>query len=128
MQKRDGQFDNTGVEAGPPPMRLSDGNWLFFYNSWNQSEAYHPGYLILDGQNPGRILQRSSEPILTPDKAWSEGVAPYACNVPNVVFLEAAHPVAGAADTFDVYFGGADATIGTARFKVSWSSAEEAST
>ena len=118
LQARDGHFDDTGVEAGPPPMRLSDGNWLFFYNSWNQSQAYHPGYVILDGRVPGRILQRSDAPILSPDVAWTEGVAPYTCNVPNVVFLEAAHPVAGTVDTFDVYFGGADTTVGTARFRV----------
>lgn len=32
------------------------------------------------------------------------GVSPYACNVPNVVFLEAAHPVEGEKDTFRVFF------------------------
>jgi hypothetical protein len=34
------------------------------------------------------------------------------------VFLEAATPVDGMVDTFDVYFGGSDAVIGTARFTV----------
>lgn len=42
------------------------------------------------------------------------GIAPYACNAPNVVFLEAAHPVHGKRDHFKVYFGGSDATIGSA--------------
>lgn len=46
------------------------------------------------------------------------GVSPYACNVPNVVFLEAAHPVEGEKDTFRVFFGAADATIGSATVKV----------
>lgn len=26
---------NTGVESGPPPMQLSDGNYLFLHNSWS---------------------------------------------------------------------------------------------
>ena len=36
----------------------------------------------------------------------------------QVVFLEAAAPVAGEPDTFDVWFGGSDAVVGTARVKV----------
>lgn len=38
---------------------------------------------------------------------------------PNVVFLEAARRVPGAAgDVFDVWFGGSDAVISTARIQV----------
>lgn len=118
LQTRSGQFDSEGVEAGPPPLPLSDGNYLFFYNSWNSSGAYHPAFVILDGQNPGNILQRATEPLLTPDGLpWAMGVSPYTCNVDNVVFLEAAYSVGP--DIFRVYFGGSDATIGTALFKVS---------
>jgi hypothetical protein len=36
------------------------------------------------------------------------------CNVPQVSFLEAAHPVADKPDTFRLYYGGSDAVIGTA--------------
>ncbi len=43
-------------------------------------------------------------------------VSPYTCNVPNVVFLEAAKPLGG--DLFEVYFGGADNTIGSAIVQV----------
>ena len=42
------------------------------------------------------------------------GTAPYTCNVPQVAFLEAAHPVADKADTFRLYYGGSDAVVGTA--------------
>jgi predicted GH43/DUF377 family glycosyl hydrolase len=27
-------FGNPKVEAGPPPMKMADGNYVFFYNSW----------------------------------------------------------------------------------------------
>jgi hypothetical protein len=47
------------------------------------------------------------------------GDAPYTCNVANVAFLEAAHPVPGQTDTFRVYFGGSDAVIGSAIVTVS---------
>lgn len=45
-------------------------------------------------------------------------MSPYACNVPNVVFLEAAHAMPTKKDAFRVYFGGADATIGSAVIQV----------
>lgn len=115
-------FDSKLVESGPPPLLLSNGNYLFFYNSaelgWpdDLKTAYHVGWLILDGADPTNILARSEEPLLAPQFAWEQGLAPYTCNVPNVVFLEAAHPVGK--DTFQVYFGGADNTIGSAIIEV----------
>ena len=36
------------------------------------------------------------------------------CNVPQVSFLEAAHVVEDKADTYRLYYGGADAVLGTA--------------
>ena len=50
------------------------------------------------------------------------GAHPSLCNVANVAFLEAAHPTEEK-DTFRVYFGGADAVIGTAVIKVSYQKA-----
>jgi len=45
------------VESGPPPLLLSSGDYLFFYNSaelgWpDEGTAYHPGWVILDGKDP----------------------------------------------------------------------------
>lgn len=44
------------------------------------------------------------------------GKAPYTCNAPSVVFLEAAHPLGN--DRFRVFFGGADAVVGSAVIEV----------
>ena len=33
---------NFNVEAGPPPMKLSDGNLVFFFNSWCNDEEHCP--------------------------------------------------------------------------------------
>ena len=41
------------------------------------------------------------------------------CNVHDVVFLEAMRPLPGSVDTFEVYFGGSDAAIGSALVRVS---------
>lgn len=128
IARRPGAFDNNLVEAGPPPMVLADGNMVFFHNSDNATNAptgdfwaYNPGWVILDGADPTRILQRSEVPLLSPVHGWEQGVAPYECNVHNVTFLEAAHPVPGQPNTFDVFFGGSDAVIGTARIVVTGS-------
>jgi len=63
------------------------------------------------------ILARSSSPLALPSEVWEDGVSPYTCNVANVTFLEAAEPLGN--DAFRIYFGGADAVVGTAVVEVS---------
>ena len=117
---RGDHFDNNLVESGPPPLLLADGNYLFLHNSANSSagHCYHPGYVILSGADPSVILQRSEVPLLSPTRDWELGNAPAECNVQCVVFLEAAAPVEGQVNLFDVWFGGSDAVVGTARVEV----------
>jgi predicted GH43/DUF377 family glycosyl hydrolase len=128
LQTRPDSWDSQLVESGPPPLLLSSGDYLFFYNSattgWPTAEdtAYHPGWVILDKDDPSVILQRSEDPLMGPEYAWDKGDAPYTCNVPNVVFLEAARTVElkEGRDVFEVYFGGADAVIGSATIEVTY--------
>lgn len=110
-------WGNPNVEAGPPPMRLADGNYVFFHNSWGgrgvPEPGYQPAWVVLDGTDPTKILARAPHSLFTPtDEPWMEGIPPYTCNVPQVAFLEAAHPAGD--DTYRVYFGGSDAVVGTA--------------
>ena len=35
-------WGNPNVEAGPPPMRLADGNYVFFHNSWGGEGVPQP--------------------------------------------------------------------------------------
>ena len=133
-------WGNPHVEAGPPPLRLSSGDWMFFFNSWREDfpkpPGYEPAWAILDKADPTRIVAQASAPLFEPARAsWCRGVAPYTCNVANVAFVEAAHPaseaeVAAAAggggttraaggDLLRIYFGGADAVVGSALVQVS---------
>jgi predicted GH43/DUF377 family glycosyl hydrolase len=121
-------WGNRKVEAGPPPLQLSDGNLIFFHNSWRNASAsrgeladvYEPAWVVLNGSSPSQILARAPEPLWRPSKEpWMTGhpstaALPVACNTPEVAFVEAAHPVAGATDSFRLFFGGADAVVGTA--------------
>lgn len=98
-------------------MPLQDGNYVFFHNSWGGQgvppPGYQPAWAVLDGNDPSKILARAPQSLWTPtDQPWMAGTAPYTCNVPQVAFLEAAHPLGG--DRFRVYFGGADAVVGSA--------------
>lgn len=59
ISPRPDHFDSKLVESGPPPMKLSTGDYLFLYNSaslgWpddRNNSAYHVGWLILNGSDP----------------------------------------------------------------------------
>jgi predicted GH43/DUF377 family glycosyl hydrolase len=122
IETREDHFDSKLVESGPPPLLLSNGDFIFFYNSastgWPDAvdSAYNPGWVILDGIDPTLIKQRSEFPLLSPMYDFEFGIAPYTCNVPNVIFLEAARQID--VDTFEVYFGAADSAIGSAIIQV----------
>lgn len=62
-------------------MRLDDGNYVFFHNSWGgrglPPPAYQPAWVVLDGNDPTKILARAPKPLFTPtDEPWMQGIAP----------------------------------------------------
>ena len=121
---------------------------MFFYNSAQygfpeNNTGYHPAFVILNGSNVHDILQRSKcdEPLLLPLFTWETGTDPYTCNVPNVVFLEAAVKMNAnqtnlylkrygnntrnvnndlTTEYIRVYFGGSDSVVGTAVIAVAY--------
>jgi len=119
IEKRSDKFDSTLVEAGPMPLPLSDGNYLFIYNSarggfpskkpgWNLQ--YNVGWVVLDKENPTKVIQRSEDPLFGPVLGWEKGDSPYLDLTPNVVFLEGWKPLSS--NTFLVFYGGADSVMG----------------
>ena len=76
------------------------------------------GWVILDRDDPGVILERSAAPLLSSSTPWQRGTHPWRCNVANVVFCEAAAHVPGERDVFRLWFGGADAHVGTVLVRV----------
>ena len=54
------------MESGPPPMKLSDGNYFFIYNSARRTgkeskkkdwdTEYNPGYVIMPASDPTTVL------------------------------------------------------------------------
>ena len=118
LPRRPGRWDEGLIEPGPPPLLLSDGNHIFFYNgaTVRSDRQYHVGYAVLSARDPTVVLQRSEDPVLSwSDRPWMAGNATNTttlCYTPTVVFCNGARALGG--DRFELFFGGADAVVGTA--------------
>ncbi len=94
--------------AGPPPIKTKAG-WLLFYHAIekNDSGKYKIGAMILDYQNPKKILYLAKEPILEPDMIYEKtGFKPnviYSCGTALI------------GDNLYIYYGGADTVICVAK-------------
>jgi beta-1,4-mannooligosaccharide/beta-1,4-mannosyl-N-acetylglucosamine phosphorylase len=104
------------IGPGPPPVRTDDG-WLAVFHAvdtepgregagWEGTwtKRYTAGAMLLDLQDPSRVLGISPEPILVPEAPYeiTEGFRP------NVVF-PTGHIVEG--DESWIYYGAADSVI-----------------
>jgi beta-1,2-mannobiose phosphorylase / 1,2-beta-oligomannan phosphorylase len=111
-------FEELKIGAGPPPLRVDEG-WLCIHHGvtgemvegWDQQQKvrYEAGALLLDPDDPSRVLARSAEPLLSPSAP--EEVAG---TVPNVVFPTAIEEIEGVRY---VFYGMADTHIGVARLE-----------
>jgi predicted GH43/DUF377 family glycosyl hydrolase len=134
---RSDHFDSELVECGPEPLRMSDGNYLFLYNSARKTDIKNPkpgwsleynlGWLILDGQDPTKVLARSDEPLFSPELDWEtcDTTTPeWAARglTPLVIFVEGWKKTAE--NTFLVWYQGCDSTTGVAQLKVSFSQSD----
>ncbi|UJR23910.1 hypothetical protein I4U23_026882 [Adineta vaga] len=126
---RSDYFDSELVEPGPEPQRLSDGNYLFLYNSArrlplpnnhlkpNWDREYNLGWVIMDGKDPTNILARSDQPILVPELDWERcdlesGEWAKRGLTPRVIFAEGWKQTS--TDRFLLWYQGCDAVTGLA--------------
>jgi predicted GH43/DUF377 family glycosyl hydrolase len=113
-------WEHLKIGAGTPPVLTKHG-WLILYHGVSQpilnsqdprQLSYSAGIMLLDKDNPAKILYRSPEPVLSPDLLEEQvGV------ISNVVFPTGIdrRDDLGMPDRFDVYYGMADDRIGVAR-------------
>jgi beta-1,2-mannobiose phosphorylase / 1,2-beta-oligomannan phosphorylase len=68
---RKGSWDSWIRGAGPPPIK-TDLGWLLFYHAMDMKDPnrYKLGAMILDANDPTKILYRSQSPILEPDFSY----------------------------------------------------------
>jgi predicted GH43/DUF377 family glycosyl hydrolase len=80
MTPRGNSWDCLKVGIAGPPIEIEEG-WLQIYHGVDQNRVYRLGALLLEKDNPEKILYRSEAPFFEPHED-------YECNgfIPNVVF------------------------------------------
>jgi predicted GH43/DUF377 family glycosyl hydrolase len=107
---RKGMWDSARVGAGASPIRTPEG-WLEIYHGATANPTrYCLGALLLDLDEPWKVLARGRDPIMEPSADY-EQVGFFG----NVVFTNG-HLVDG--DTVTIYYGASDSVICGARFSV----------
>lgn len=98
------------VEIGAVPV-LTKAGWLVVYchiqNYWTEHPVFGIEALILDKNNPKKLLGRTKGPFLTPDWYYEK-----IGQVPNIVFPTGA---VIKKNTLEVYYGGADSYCASAK-------------
>ena len=111
---RPGMFDSDLVEPGPQALLRDDGI-LLLYNGVNAKTNGHPGLppgnfasgqLLFDRRDPARVLKRSDDYFLTPDRPFE-----ITGQVGNVCFIEGIVRFKGA---WFLYYGTADSKVAVA--------------
>ena len=107
---RQGSWDSSRIGGGAAPIR-TDRGWLVIYHGADDKSLYRLGAMLLDLNEPWRVMARSTDPIMEP-------IAPYEQKgfFNNVVFTNG-HLVNG--DIVTIYYGAADKVICGATFSVS---------
>ena len=103
--REDNTWDSKSVGSNGPPIETPHG-WLLLNHGYDEDHIYRLGVLLLDLDDPTRVINRPSDPIFWPEELWE-----LRGDVPNVVF-SCANPVVDG--TVHVYYGAADHVIGLA--------------
>jgi len=98
---RPGMWDSRKVGVGAPPIKTDDG-WLLIYQAVGEEDSskYKVGAMLLDLQNPTKVLYRTNHPIIEPTENYENGLAKF-----GVVYPCGAVIVNG---QLMVYYGGSD--------------------
>jgi beta-1,2-mannobiose phosphorylase / 1,2-beta-oligomannan phosphorylase len=102
LQTREGMWDAVRVGAGAAPIKTDKG-WLQIYHGADANNRYCLGAILLDLDNPAKVLARSNHPIFEPTATYE-----LTGFFGNVVFTNG-HIVKG--DTITMYYGASDEVI-----------------
>jgi len=97
------EWEGVKVGAGATPLRTETG-WLLIYHGVDNMANYRTGLLLLDLDNPAKIIARLPHPIFAPETYYEK----VGLIIPNVVFPSANVVHNG---TVYVYYGACDSCI-----------------
>lgn len=108
---REGYWDNLKIGISAPPIRVEMG-WLVLYHGVEDTPrpTYRQGFMLLDANDPTKVLKRSEKPCFEPEEDWE-----IFGGVPNVVFSDAMVEHEG---KYYIYYGAADNHIALATIDV----------
>jgi len=114
------------IEASTPLVELSTGDYLHIYSAgtpgWIPNGNYTSGWVILDGNNPRMIKQKSIDHLFIPTEPWEIGDSIYPVQRHRTIFPTSIVPT-GTKDQFRVWYGAADANVASAIIQVSYTPA-----
>ena len=106
MRPRAEKWDNIKIGAAASPIETSKG-WLLFYHGYSDPGAiYKVGAVLLDLNDPRRVISRTDIPLLEPEQEYEKQGF-----VHNVVFPCGTVVIE---DKVYLYYGGGDFVIGVA--------------
>ncbi len=106
ISPRDGYWDTSRIGVGSVPIEIDEG-WLVLYYGAKDTSAgsiYRIGAIILDKEDPSRVIGRAGIPILSPRENY-ERIG----DVPNIVFSTGAILTANGMIT--IFYGAANSCI-----------------
>jgi beta-1,2-mannobiose phosphorylase / 1,2-beta-oligomannan phosphorylase len=104
-QGRSGYWDNWVRGAGPSPLKTAFG-WLLFYHATDRNgygHEYQVGAMLLDKNDPTKVIARAPAPVLSPDAHYETHGAK-----PNIVYACGATTEG---DKLTLYYGAADNVV-----------------
>lgn len=107
---RSGKFDSARLGAGAAPIKTEKG-WLAIYHGADHKHRYCLGALLLDLENPSKVISRSETPIMEPEETY-EKVGFFG----EVIFTNG-HVLDG--DDIHMYYGASDEHVALATLSLS---------
>ena len=116
-----GTWRSSRVGAGAPPLETELGWLLPFHGatSIDEGNVYSMGWMLLDRDNPEKVLYVSESPALTPEASYEIDAGPIPqvdmANFKTGVRVVFPEGLVERGDDLVVYYGAADVSVGAAR-------------
>ena len=111
IKTRKGAWDSARIGAGAAPIKTAQG-WLEIYHGANEKHQYCLGAVLLDLNDPSKVLARSEQPIMRPSTEYE------LCGFFGHVVFTNGHVVAPDGESLTIYYGAADEFVCGATFSI----------
>jgi len=108
IKPRERSWDSKQVGIAGPPLKIKEGWLLIYHGVSNEDGKYRLGVVILDGDDPRKVISRYKYPILEPYYEGEEGKWQRTGQTPNAIFSCGA---VGTEDQVLIYYSAADTVI-----------------